>query len=140
MVCSVCHYCKGYLNRGEVSLLALINSLEFPNVPEELSGLEEVGKRVISPRLTFMQIREYNPHVGGQFGIRGGCVNVPIDITKIVSVLPRNLNECKTLMLKVKRRMSDKQSYQGGLIRPAKIFKAAEYFLNTEICKEYSIK
>ena len=139
-VCMVCHYCKGYLNRGEVPPLALVNGLEFPSVPEELSGLEEVEKRVISPRITFMQIRELNPHVGGQYGIRGGCVNVPIDINKTVSVLPRNLNECETLMLKVKRRMSDKQSYQGGLIRPAKIFKAAEYFVNTDICKEYSIQ
>ena len=86
-------------------------------------------KRVISPRIPFMQIREL-PR-GGQLSIHGNVVNVPADVNSTVSTLPGSIDESQTIPIKLKRRLSYKHYYQFQNVRPRRVLKAAKYFVET---------
>ena len=82
---------------------------------KDLTPLEE---RLISPRLPFMQIRHLG--IDKQYGLRGNCVNVPVDVDNNVSILPRATNNIQTVQIQLMRRMTDKNPYSFETIRPKK--------------------
>ncbi|KAK3909606.1 ATP-dependent DNA helicase [Frankliniella fusca] len=76
---------------------------------------------------------------GPQYGLKGSCVNVPTDLNSTVSILPRNLTESETILIKLQRRMEDKVPYSYDLIRPERVYKAAEFLVQSEIYKKHNI-
>ena len=86
-------------------------------------------KRLISPRIPFMQIREL-PR-GGQLSIHGNVVNVPADVNSTVSTFPGSIDESQTIPIKLKRRLSYRHYYQFQNVRPRRVLKAAKYFVET---------
>jgi hypothetical protein len=118
---------------------ALINGVSFPPIPPELQGLTQLEERLLAVRQPFMKIVELSPYAGAQYGLRGSCVNVPTELNSTVNVLPRHLNESETVLVKLKRRMQDKNPYAYDLIRPEKVYRAAQYLVNTELYKKHNI-
>ncbi|KAE8751645.1 hypothetical protein FOCC_FOCC001493 [Frankliniella occidentalis] len=104
---------------------------------DELKGLSNLEERLVSARIPFMQIRELGYQK--QLGLRGNCVNVPIDINKTVTCLPRMDSEDDTLLVQLMRRMSDKNPYAYEHVRPERVFNAAKLLVNTELYKKHNI-
>ncbi|KAK3922373.1 hypothetical protein KUF71_011842 [Frankliniella fusca] len=107
-LCTYRHH-LGENESGKVPHFAATNGLVFDPLPQELTGLTFLEERLVSARIPFMQIRE--PVYQRQFGLRGNCVNVPIDINKTVTCLPRMDSEDGTLLVQLMRRMSDKTPF-----------------------------
>ena len=58
---------------------------------------------------------------GAQHGLKGQCVLVPTDLTKIQSVLPRSCDDGYLISLALKRRLTDKSTVNKQNIRPAAV-------------------
>ncbi|KAK3917719.1 Integrin alpha-PS5 [Frankliniella fusca] len=106
---NVCSTCANHLRKGKIPHFAVVNGLLFEPLPKELTGLTTLEERLVSARIPFMQIREIGYQK--QPGLKGNCVNVPIDINKTVTCLPRMDSEDDTLLVQLMRRMSDKTPY-----------------------------
>ena len=65
---------------------------------------------------------------------------MPINIDKMVTVLPKNLSDDKTISIKFMRKMSYDHHYLFESIRPNKIFKALEFLVTQPLYKEYNIQ
>ncbi|KAK3933015.1 Amiloride-sensitive sodium channel subunit alpha, partial [Frankliniella fusca] len=102
---NVCSTCANHLKKGKVPHFAAKNGLVFDPLPQELTGLTTLEERLVSARIPFMQIRELGYQ--RQLGLKGNCVNVPIDINKTVTCLPRMDSEYDTLLVQLMRRMTD---------------------------------
>ncbi|KAK3918379.1 Integrin alpha-PS5 [Frankliniella fusca] len=122
---NVCSTCANHIKKGKVPHFAATNGLVFDPLPQELTGLTTLEERLVSARIPFMQIRELGYQK--QLGLKGNCVNVPIDINKTVTCLPRMDSEDDTLLVQLMRRMSDKTPYAFENVRPEKVFNAARY-------------
>ena len=58
----------------------------------------------------------------------------------MVTVLPKNLSDDKTISIKFMRKMSYDHHYLFESIRPNKIFKALEFLVTQPLYKEYNIQ
>ncbi|KAK3933220.1 Integrin alpha-PS5 [Frankliniella fusca] len=134
---NICSTCANHLKKGKVPHFAAQNGLVFDPLPQELTGLSTLEERLVSARIPFMQIRELGYQK--QLGLKGNCVNVPIDINKTVTCLPRMDSEDDTLLVQLMRRMSDKTPYAFENVRPEKVFNAARYLVNTDLYKQHNI-
>ena len=111
----LCVTCLDSIKRGIIPKLCVINGLEFPPIPEELSDLTELEERLISPRLPFMQIRELG--IDKQYGMKGNVVNIPINIDETVKLLPRSFDKTATIQILLKRMRQHKSTYIKEYIR-----------------------
>ncbi|KAK3921489.1 ATP-dependent DNA helicase [Frankliniella fusca] len=109
------------------------------NQPEVLQGLTQLEERLLAVRQPFMKIIELSKYAGPQYGLKGSCVNVPTELNSTVSILPRNLTDSETILIKLQRRMKDKVPYSYDLIRPERVYKAAKFLVETEIYKKHNI-
>ena len=67
---------------------------------------------------------------------RAGCINVPVDIKTTVPQLPRKPDEIYTIHLQLKRRLSDKNAFERSIVRPKKIYDAANFLVQTPVYKK----
>lgn len=79
----MCLTCKRYLQSQKIPECSIGNNVKFSPIPAELLGLTNIEQRLISPRLTFMTIRQ-QPR-GGQLCMKGNIVNVPADVNKTIT-------------------------------------------------------
>lgn len=107
--------------------------MQFPEKPLVLKDLLPVEERMISLRISFMKIRQLGRDK--QYGLHGNCVNVPIDVDTSVSILPRTVDKIQTIHLQLMRRMTDKSPYASEIIRPYKVFEAAQFWINQPLYK-----
>ncbi|KAK3926549.1 Secretory phospholipase A2 receptor [Frankliniella fusca] len=135
----VCGTCKRYLLSMKVPNNALVNGVAFPELPDVLQGLTQLEERLLAVRQPFMKIVELSKYAGPQYGLQGSCVNVPTELNDTVNVLPRNLSESETIIVKLQRRMEDKIPYIYEVIRPHKVYQAAEYLTKTEVYIKHNI-
>ena len=98
----ICKTCQDSIKTGRIPKLSLENKMGFPPQPKELklNGMEE---RFTAPRLTLFQMRDLP--CGGQKSVRGNSVNLPIDITPTVDMLPRTLDNTETIAINYKHRL-----------------------------------
>ncbi|KAK3917838.1 RNA polymerase sigma factor SigA [Frankliniella fusca] len=120
---NVCSTCANHLKKGKIPHFA-VNGSPFELLPEELTGLTTLKERLAITK---------------QLGLKGNCVNVPIDINKTVTCLPRMDSEDNTLLVQLMGRMSDKTPYAFENVRPEKVFNAAKYLVNTPPYKQHKI-
>ena len=133
----LCSTCKNGIFNNRIPKLALINGLQFPEIPEVLQNLTPLEERLISPRLPFMQIRHLG--IDKQFGLHGNCVNVPTDVDNNVSILPRTIDNIQTVQIQLMRRMTDKNPYSFETIRPRKVYVAADYLTKQPLYQIHNI-
>ena len=133
----ICNTCKKYIYKNKVPKLSIKNGCGFNKKPDilDLFCLEE---RFISPIMAFMLIHQLFP--GGQFSLEGGICHLPIEIGKIVNILPRTYSQFETIAVKLKRRLCYKNSVFSENIRPHKIIEALKYLINTsDLYKDHNI-
>lgn len=123
--------------KNKIPLLSLSNGLELPEVPESLKKLTRLEERLCAPRIPFMQIRALG--IDKQKGLRGQIVNIPISMDTALSVLPRNVSESQTILLKIKRKLAYDHDYMREIINIQNVLKAMEYLLETPLYKELNI-
>ena len=133
----LCTTCKSHLDQNNIPPFAAINGLIFEPLPDVLSDLNSLEQRFVSAIQVFMQIRELGYQK--QYGLKGHCINVPCDVNKMITKLPRMNTDDDTVLVQLMRRMSDKQPYAYENVRPEKIFKAALYLTNTDVYKQHNI-
>ncbi len=134
----LCSTCIRHLKEDRVPPVSYANGMRFYNIPDELT-LVQMEERCIALRQPFFQIREL-PN-GGQKSIKGNVVNVPMDVSKTINQLPRNLNETETIGIKFKKKVSYKKCDYYENIRPQAVIKAACYLINnSELYKAYNVK
>ena len=134
----LCSTCTRHLKENRTPPISHANGMKFHKIPDELA-LVQMEERCLALRQPFFQIREL-PN-GGQKSIKGNVVNVPMDVSKTINQLPRNLSETETIGIKFKKKISYKKSDYTENIRPQVVIKAAEYLIaNSELYKAYNVK
>src|SRR5882757_9759357 len=136
-VIGLCNTCRNDILKSNIPRLCLINGLNFPEIPDVLSTLTSLEERLVSARLPFMQIRERR--AGKQFGLKGNVVNVPINVDKSIDVLPRTFDKSETIQILLKRMIKHKSSYLNEFVRPAVIFEAAKFLIQSPLYIEEGI-
>ncbi|KAJ8048747.1 ATP-dependent DNA helicase PIF1 [Holothuria leucospilota] len=122
----LCGTCVKYLKLGEVPPYSVENGVHFWPCPQELE-LFPLEERLVALRVPFMQIREL-PR-GGQLSLKGNVVNVPADISSVVTSLPRTFSDSQTIPLRFKRKLEYKHSVLDQNIRPNKVLQAAKWLV-----------
>ena len=133
----ICNTCKKYIYKNKVPKLSIKNGCGFNEKPEilDLFCLEE---RFISLVMAFMLIHQIFP--GGQFLLEGGICHLPIEVAKVVNILPSKYSEFETIAVKLKRRLCYKNSVFSENIHPHKIIEALKYLINTsELYKDHNV-
>lgn len=84
----VCSTCASNLRRGALPTLhKLCQTHGLRPVPQVLVNLLETEERLISMRIPFAQLVKLRIH--RQAGLKGSVVNVPTNLNKISTLLPR---------------------------------------------------
>ncbi len=134
----LCSTCIRHIKEDRIPPISHANGMKFYDIPEELA-LVQMEERCIALRQPFLQIREL-PN-GGQKSIKGNVVNVPMDVSKTINQLPRNLNETDTIGIKFKKKVSYKKCDFNENIRPNAVIKAAMYLINnSELYKAHNVR
>lgn len=137
----VCKTCDKHLSQAKVPKLAAIENLKFQDIPECLSRLSPLEQIMVSPYIGFIKLIELTPYaLNSQLGIKGGVVNIEVDVNELVKVLPRKFNDMKIIQLAIKRKMSFKKPYKCEIVRPAYICEALRYLMTTPLYQKYGIK
>jgi hypothetical protein len=118
----LCKTCHARLLKGKVLSLTPQNVPNFPTLPDELKDLTDLENHLIAPRIPFMQV--WALPRGKQLQLSGAVVNVPIDLSRIQSILPHRLESKETVALKLKRRFRYAGAFKFENVRPAKILDA----------------
>ncbi len=134
----LCSTCTRHLKEDRIPPVSYANGMKFCNIPNELV-LCQMEERCVALRQPFFQIREL-PN-GGQQSIKGNVVNVPMDVSKTINQLPRNLNETETIGIKFKKKVSYKKCDYKENIRPQVVIRAAKYLIaNSELYQAHNVK
>ena len=113
--------CELKLKKGHMPSNAVANGLQIEETPTELQGLTILERRCIGLNIPFMKIQ--SARYGGK-RINGPCVNVPAQIDKVATLLPRLPEGTPYVAVQLKRRLSYKTYYMADYIRPAKLINA----------------
>ena len=119
-ICLTCHRALN-LKEPKIPVQAVANNLEVPWQPQELKHLTTLERRCIGLNIPFMSIQSVRQQ-GKK--IKGPCVNVPVTLEPICTLLPRLPEELKTVLVKLKRRLSYDRSYMFDYVRPNVVMRA----------------
>jgi hypothetical protein len=109
-----CCTCCNSLRSGKVpSLSCMLNDLFLTEIPEEMSCLNRIGKKLLSKIQTCMTMIILP---GGQFAEKGLVLNLPVDIQAIMNQLP--FKAAPSDICCVKFEAGKPQSTQNYFVRP----------------------
>jgi len=130
------------MKKSKIPPLYIGNSFELNSVPPSITQLNQIEKQMVPLRLPFMKIFKCL-RSDGQLKIKGGYViNVPIDLTKTTSILPRrveNLAAVKMMKVKLKRKSCFKQHYLYQNVRPSLVVAALQDLIKKPLYKDAEI-
>lgn len=93
-----------------------------------------------SPLIAFRKIIELIPSaLNSQYGIKGGIINIPVNVNDMLHTLPRSFKETEIIQISLKRQMSAKYPYKCEVIKPANICDALEELRKTPLYKNILI-
>jgi hypothetical protein len=99
------------------------------DVVHSLTTLEE---RLVSLRIAFAQIRQLG-YKRAQYGLNGTIINVSVDFDKVQVALPRQIDETKTIAVRLKRKLQYENAYEQGNVRPACVVNALTVLSKTPL-------
>ncbi|XP_058982643.1 apical junction molecule-like [Musca domestica] len=109
---------------------AVIRQNLSPESRREMLQADSIRHRSRQLREFYELIRKgYNR----QCAVRGAVTDTT------VNVLPRAVNQTEVVQVHIKRRLQYEHSFMTETIRPAKIFEAARYLINTELYRKHNI-
>ena len=86
---------------------ACANNLNLDDIPQDLTKLSTMERKLISYRLPFMTLiamKRYGEH----YKVNGPPVNIPAKLDQIVEMLPQMPNELQLIPLKLKCKLKYK--------------------------------
>ena len=107
------------------------SELAFPKIPDIVKNLTPLEERLVAPRIPFMKI--FALGCDRQYGIKGGVVNVPVDVPVMFTSIPIRPEQTGTIHLKLKRQMALQSHYQYERIRPSAVFEAGQLLVKTPL-------
>ena len=124
----ICVTCHNNLKRRcpKMPAQAVANGLSLPDVPNELSNLTEIERRLISLHIPFMKILALH-RAGSHFKINGPCVNVPTTLSRVCELLPRLPDEAQLIPMKLKWKIEFKGYHMYGSIRKEVVMNAVKW-------------
>jgi len=134
----LCTTCRTDIHQGRIPHLALFNGFKFPEVNETLSTLTNLEERLVALRVPFMQMKILGSD--GQYGLKGGVVNVPNNLDISVNSLPRQLHDTSTIHVQLMRRMCYNIPYIFETVRPNKVYEAAKYLIDKSAYKNEGVQ
>ena len=130
----ICSTCENHLSRHSLPKLAWVNGNQLPDIPNNVSCLNEGEERLVAPRTMFMRLQKLG--VDRQQGIKSNVVNIPINLEKIVTQLPLNsLADAKIVHLNFQRKISYEHAYLSMNIDLQRVCNALNFLLQTELYK-----
>ena len=112
----ICKTCSmGLLTKENFPFQAVANQLHLTHQPDILKRLNTLERRCISLNIPFMHIQSVRQR-GKK--MKGPCVNVPVKMEPICTLLPRIPENMETILLQLKRRLEYSRSYLYDYIRP----------------------
>ena len=121
----ICIWCSTSLQQSKPKSLqqnnpkmpdqACANDLNLDPIPQDLTELSTMERRLISYRLPFLTLIAMRRY-GGHYKINGPPVNVPAKLDKIVEMLPRMPNELQLIPLKLKCKLEYKSYYMFDVV------------------------
>ena len=120
----ICHSCDKFLKKKKIPPKAQTNNLELNPKYQELEDLCPIELTLISQIIPFMTI--VGKQRGSQHGLKGQCILVPADMSKVQAILPRACDDNVIISLNLKRRLSDSHFVNRQNIRPALVNKALD--------------
>lgn len=135
----LCNTCFQALNKNKIPSMSTYNGFKFPKMPEDLVTSDLISERLISPRISFMQIRRLR-HVNGQYGIYGQIINVPVSVNNMVKSLPRSVDDDYCINVHIKRKKIHRSSYLHGIINKRTIKTWLRFLISTPLYTMYDIK
>lgn len=77
--------------------------MKFNNVPKVVTDLTAVEERMVSPYISFMQIKILQSFaINPQLSLKESIVNIPVEINKMINILPKSFDEKSTIQIKLK--------------------------------------
>ena len=140
---ALCNTCCNSVKRSVVPKLAVFNGFRYPSDPGNLPVLNSITRRLISPRIPFMQVRRLR-YDTGRYSIVGQVINVPVDVQKMVSTLPRSLSEDESFNVTLKKSIVHKSSAYSGVVKRSEVKAWLDYlqtsplYLANNICIDWN--
>ena len=94
----MCTSCHPHIRKSKIPPLYSGNGYTINDVPKTVSSLNQIEKQMVSLRLPFMKIFKCL-RSDGQLKIKGPVINVPIDLTKTTSILPRRAENLSAIKI-----------------------------------------
>eukprot|EP00116_Pleurobrachia_bachei_P000302 sb/3460564/ len=122
----ICKRCKTYESKGKFSpvneekMLLNPGSLPATLVPNPTEA------RMVSQRIPCMKIRLLP--AGGQRGISGNVINVPITLKDTCLTLPRANEDLGIMNVRIKRNINHRSVIVQDTVDPTKVFRLLQYF------------
>jgi len=134
--CYICKHCKKAIEHETIAKYAVPEQIRRNNATRTLTQLTELEERLVALRLPFLQIKEIgHRHKKLQLGLTGGVINVPTNISRIQSALPRTIKDTDTVAVVLKKSLRFKSAYAFGRVRVHKVMEALK-----QLCKRMLYK
>ena len=110
----ICIPCSTSLQRSKPKMpdQACANNLNLDDIPQDLTELSTMERRLISYRLPFMTLIAMKRY-GGHYKVNGPPVNI---LAKLDQMLPRMPNELQSIPLKLKHKLEYKSYYMYDIV------------------------
>jgi hypothetical protein len=125
------------LNAAKVPTFSHWKYPGFPHIPPALQGMTELEFHFVCPRIPFMNILALPS--GFQLGLSGMVVNVPADVSRVQTLLPRAFNPHETIAFRLKRKLEYAGHYKKANICPKRVVCALEYLVTLDLWKEAGV-
>ncbi|KAE9529986.1 hypothetical protein AGLY_011448 [Aphis glycines] len=138
---TTCTSCHPHIKKSKVPPFFIGNGYELNSIPSSVTQSNQIEKQMVSLRLPFMKIFKCL-RSDGQLKIKGNVINVPTDLTKTTSILPRraeNLAAVKMMKVKLKRKSYFKQHYFYQNVRPSLVVSALNDLIKKPLYKDAEI-
>ena len=133
----ICSKCKRYRNSNKICPSStremLLDTGELP--PHLHTNSTET--RLVSMRIQFMKIRSLPS--GGQRGLKGAVVNVPIDAQETCLKLPRCLPELGIFHVRIKRHIKHRSVVLADVVDPHKITTLLQWFKRNNPLYQFTV-
>ena len=135
----VCKACYNSLKRNNIPKCAIVNKMDFPILPWNLTDTSQLEWRLVSARLIFQKLQEASR--GKQLRINGNVFNVSADVAHTATLLPRLPSDTYMIKMQLKRWLAYKHATLSENIRPFRVIQIAQWLIHTgELYKQENIK
>ncbi|GFS56236.1 uncharacterized protein TNCV_2769141 [Trichonephila clavipes] len=114
----LCASCKNSMDTYKVPTLSRSNGFVYPPKQHRLPALDPISARLLSPLLSFMQIRCLD------------AIDVPVDVETMVQQLPHQLDNDHAFNVNIKKNMIHKSTFLSGVVIKSVVKAELQFFLN----------